>query len=65
MRAAPGCSACSATGDTPAVRLMVRGWSAMAEDVVIAWVRDDRGVSRDDLLELLAAALPGVLAGMP
>ena len=26
--------------DTPAVRLMVRGWSAMAEDVVIAWVRD-------------------------
>jgi len=51
--------------DTPAVRLMVRGWSAMAEDVVISWVRDPRGVSRDDLLTMLAAALPGVLSGAP
>ncbi len=51
--------------DTPVVRLMVRGWSAMAEDVVIAWVRDDRGVSREDLLTMLAAALPGVLSGTP
>jgi AcrR family transcriptional regulator len=51
--------------DTPAVRLMVRGWSAMAEDVVIAWVRDDRGVPREDLLTMLAAALPGVLSGTP
>ena len=42
---------------------MVRGWSAMAEDVVIAWVRDPRGVVPDDLLAMLAAALPGVLAG--
>jgi AcrR family transcriptional regulator len=51
--------------DTPAVRLMVRGWSAMAEDVVISWVRDPRGISRDDLLTMLAAALPGVLSGTP
>ncbi len=51
--------------DTPVVRLMVRGWSAMAEDVVISWVRDPRGASRDDLLTMLAAALPGVLAGAP
>jgi AcrR family transcriptional regulator len=49
--------------DTPAVRLMVRGWSAMAEDVVLSWVRDDRGVSKEQLLEMLAAALPGVLSG--
>jgi AcrR family transcriptional regulator len=51
--------------DTPAVRLMVRGWSALAEDVVIAWVRDDGGVSREDLLTMLAAALPGALSGTP
>jgi len=51
--------------DTPVVRLMVRGWSAMAEDVVISWVRDPRGASRDDLLTMLAAALPGVLSGAP
>ena len=51
--------------DTPAVRLMVRGWSAMAEDVVISWVRDGRGVSRDDLLTMLAAALPACSSGTP
>jgi AcrR family transcriptional regulator len=51
--------------DTPAVRLMVRGWSAMAEDVVISWVRDPRGVGREDLLTMLAAALPGTLSGTP
>ena len=51
--------------DTPAVRLMVRGWSAMAEEVVISWVRDDCGVSKDELLAMLAAALPGVLSGAP
>jgi len=50
--------------DTPAVRLMVRGWSAMTEEVVISWVRDDRGVSREALLGMLAAALPGVLSGV-
>jgi AcrR family transcriptional regulator len=49
--------------DTPAVRLMVRGWSAMAEEVVLSWVRDDRGVGKQQLLEMLAAALPGVLSG--
>jgi AcrR family transcriptional regulator len=48
--------------DTPAARMMVRGWSAMAEDVVLAWVRDPQGVTKDALLETLAAALPGVLA---
>ncbi len=48
--------------DTPANRLMVRGWSAMTEDVVLAWVRDPRGVSKADLLAMLAAALPGVLS---
>jgi AcrR family transcriptional regulator len=49
--------------DTPAVRLMVQGWAAMTEQVVLDWVQDDRGISQDDLLAMLAAALPGVLAG--
>ena len=48
--------------DTPAARLMVRGWSAMTEEVVLSWVRDDRGVTKDDLLAMLAAALPAVLS---
>ncbi len=50
-------------GDTPATRLMVRGWSAMTEDVVLAWVRDPRDVDKRELLALLAAALVGVLSG--
>jgi hypothetical protein len=33
----------------------------MAEEVVLSWVRDPRGVAKADLLAMLAAALPGVL----
>ena len=47
--------------DTPAARLMVRGWSAMTEEVVLSWVRDDRGVPKVDLLMMLAAGLPAIL----
>lgn len=49
--------------DTPSTRLLARGWSAMTEDVVIAWVRDPAGIAKAELLHLLAAALPGVLGG--
>lgn len=48
--------------DTPGVRLLVRGWAAFMEEVVVEWVRDDNGVSRDELLHYLAASLPGILA---
>jgi AcrR family transcriptional regulator len=48
--------------DSAAVRLMVRGWSAMTEEVVMSWVRDNRGVPKEELLVLLAAALPAVLS---
>ncbi len=49
--------------DTAAVRLMVRGWSALAEEVVLSWVRDGRGVTKPQLLTMLTAALPGALGG--
>ena len=45
--------------DTPAVRLMVRGWSALAESVVLDWSADQHGVTRDELLAALAASLFG------
>ena len=48
--------------DTPAVRMMVRGWSALVEDVVLAWVADDRGLTRAQLIETVALALPAVAA---
>ncbi len=47
--------------DTPTVRLLVHGWAAFVEDVVLEWVRDDRGISRDELLLTLSASLPGIL----
>jgi len=47
--------------DTPAARLMVRGWSAMTEDMVLSWVREPDGVTREELLGALAASLPALV----
>jgi len=50
--------------DTPAVRMMADGWSAMTEAIILDWVPDHRGISREELLAKLAAMLPAiVLAG--
>ncbi len=43
--------------DSPAVRLMVRGWSASVEEVVLSWLDDDRGVTKPELLDMLARSL--------
>jgi AcrR family transcriptional regulator len=43
--------------DSAAARLMVRGWSALTEEVVISWVRAPNGISRDELLQRLAQGL--------
>ena len=47
--------------DTPAARMMVRAWSAMAEDLVLTWVRRPEGVTRDQLLEGLSSSLPALV----
>jgi AcrR family transcriptional regulator len=47
--------------DSPATRLLADGWAAMVEDVVVAWVADAHGLSREDLLHRLARALPAVV----
>ena len=44
------------------MRLIVRGWAAFTEEVVLDWVRDHRGITRDELLLTLAASLPAILA---
>ena len=49
--------------DTPGARLMVRGWSALTEELVLTWARDPAGVSREELLRAVTAALP-LLAGL-
>jgi len=48
--------------DTPRNRLVVRGWSAMTEELVIAWGTEPAGVSRDQLLAIVATSLPALVA---
>jgi AcrR family transcriptional regulator len=50
--------------DTPAVRLVVRGWAAYAEELVLAWIAEPAGVTREELLALLATSLPALVAGL-
>ncbi|WP_232676390.1 TetR/AcrR family transcriptional regulator [Nocardioides sp. R-C-SC26] len=47
--------------DTPATRLAVRGWAAMAEEVVLAWIAEPDGVTRAEVLDLLANSLPALV----
>ena len=47
--------------DSPTTRLLVDGWAAFVENVVVAWVEDHHGVSRDELLQRLARALPAIM----
>ena len=44
--------------DTPHHRLIVRGWSAMTEELVIAWRTRPGEVTREELLAIIARALP-------
>jgi len=51
--------------DTPATRLVVRGWSAMTEELVLSWIADPAGLTRDELLEVLASSLLAIMATVP
>lgn len=47
--------------DSPAARLIVRGWQAMSEEMVLSWKADAAGWSREELLGVLAGSLPALL----
>ncbi|WP_230486988.1 TetR/AcrR family transcriptional regulator [Nocardioides anomalus] len=51
--------------DTPHNRLVVRGWSALTEELVITWGTDRRAgratVTREELLEVITGALPALV----
>jgi AcrR family transcriptional regulator len=49
--------------DSAATRLLVDGWSAFVESVVVGWVEDHRGLTRDELVRRLVLALPPIVAG--
>ncbi|HTZ44648.1 MAG TPA: TetR/AcrR family transcriptional regulator [Jatrophihabitans sp.] len=44
----------------PAEQLLARGWSAMVEEIVLAWVPDPQ-ISKGELLDVLTSTLPAVL----
>lgn len=41
-------------------RLLVRGWSALVEEMVLAWLEQPGSTSRADLLGMLTGALPAL-----
>ena len=45
-------------GDTPATRLMVRGWAALTEELVLTWLDDPHAMTREELVRALTASLP-------
>jgi AcrR family transcriptional regulator len=47
--------------DTPVVRLVVKGWAAYAEELVLSWVAAPGDVSREQLVDLLAGSLPALV----
>jgi len=46
--------------DGPTERLLARGWSAMVEEMVIAWVPEQQ-IPKEELLAVLTATLPAIL----
>jgi AcrR family transcriptional regulator len=48
--------------DTATSRLIVRGWAAMTEELVLTWVADPDGVTREKLLAMIANSLPALAA---
>jgi AcrR family transcriptional regulator len=51
--------------DTPGARLVVRGWAALAEELVLTWIAAPGEVTREELLGILAASLPALVAALP
>jgi len=45
----------------PSTELAVRGWVAFCEEVVVCWLANDEQLPGEELLTLLANALPGVV----
>jgi len=47
--------------DTPQVRLAMRGWSAFVETMVLAWIDDPSGMTKEQLLGTCALSLPAIV----
>jgi hypothetical protein len=40
---------------------MVRAWAALVEDLALTWVPDPGGVTREQLVQAMAASLPALV----
>lgn len=49
--------------DTPATRLLADSWAIFVEDLVLAWIADDAGLTRDELLDKLVGVLVALVLG--
>jgi AcrR family transcriptional regulator len=47
--------------DTALTRMVVRGWSAFTEELVLAWVAEPGEVTREELIGVLAGSLPALI----
>ncbi|WP_307797451.1 TetR/AcrR family transcriptional regulator [Williamsia soli] len=43
---------------TPLIELAVHGWVTFSEQVTVRWLQDEAGISRDEIVELIARSLP-------
>ncbi len=48
--------------DTPATRLVLNSWAALAETLVLGWVQERQSMTRDQLVAVLVGGLPEMLA---
>jgi AcrR family transcriptional regulator len=51
--------------DTPATRLLTRGWGVLVEEVVLDWLADPRGIGEDELIASLTLGLGALLSVAP
>lgn len=51
--------------DTPAVRLVLHAWQAMAEALVLSWCNDPAGLTREDLLRVITDSLLPLISALP
>lgn len=51
--------------DTATSRLLVRGWQRLAEELVLGWCEEPAGLTRDDLVQVITASLPAIVAVTP
>lgn len=50
--------------DSELTPLLVRGWQAMVEEMVLAWKAGETPATKQELLDLLVGSLPGLLGAL-